>query len=1023
MSAVPDPKVLRRLTPPEHLFAIPSSERHVDAAPLEHGHRDFVFNVLAPAAMAHSRGMLSDLNNLDSEAHPIQDIISRVLDDQLLGWLTDTIGRMYFVEYEIFKRIAHLKQHEDKTAEQLYVSAATDFSYLNYLRHKYPVYATQTDLRIERISNLVSTVYNSYHAQSQHINHALQIADSATIMRIEPTGDPHDQGLRTCVLTLGINSSNTDSFTRVVYKPRDSEGEKLAARISAYFHQHGLELLVPRYFHDGKALWQEYVDEQSPSSNLTTLTDKQATDLGHWLAVAYYSASTDFHVENFVYTSYGVVPVDFECLASGEPVPFDQKRTNLQGQMEAIEQCGILPYTLETANGDQGANWSAYYGSIEDDSGVLAPVVNFEQGKNSVNTEASATNPAARFISVQGAIQHLPLLLESFRAASNVIRTDSDGWMALFENSEHHPRIVIRPTMHYGLMLSHIFHPKFLSSQTDFDNELQSMLEDTNPTRCADFARMEFDYLRHGLIPKFEEPDFSSVREQVGETYFWAEELIRHRLNSLLNGDGQFVTEKRVTNSVISYAAKYLTDGRLSAGSPDLFSLSSRNSVYGRDSYADAAHVPSEPSNKPSFGSSGFAEMSQTTRHKIVDSFICLRNTILDEMCEYRDGSMYWHNVLHRGDDRWRSVPTDDSSYHGALGMFWTLCASYEVTSDAESYALLDRYWNRTIKPLIEDMVLRANSGLGVYHGLGAALISLEYAYRLEVDQQVRDLYCRILDETESRIETGQVEFDLVSGVSGLLAALCSTDQLRANFPELARSVADSCARLLRTSSQFIDDNLVWFPHGSDQWLGGLSHGVGGVATALNRALTQSLIGDEYFDLADRASISQLSLLNECKLEWLDLRPEYREHNGSPMNAWCHGRDGLLVFLDSLTELLSHTSWTSASDGLNLAKVSRLVSAFESIIASDVISDSTNLCHGLSGRIVLMSSRAGVDAASVETLTNRLFREWEYINAPGNFSLRSYDASFMLGRSGELFALANLIGPISFDPLNIRFST
>lgn len=306
------------------------------------------------------------------------------------------------------------------------------------------------------------------------------------------------------------------------YKPRQVTGEWLWHALLASIAALDPELSLPRArvlthgsrFHYG---WMEALAPLSAGDSCQLQNYWHAA--GALLCLAQQVRMSDLHLGNIMATRLGPAVTDAECLATPE-----RARNRVRGPaaeapelacaVDAILATGLLP------GRDLGSrpDVSGLFGHAVPVHGITVP-----QWMVSANGRYRLRAAAAALVEHNNApavatspIAVLPPLLSGYRHAAQALLSARTAlvapgapWRLLLERA-HAPRVILRDTLTYGLLLSHSLMPRHLGSVSQRRAAIVPALQAARPVEVSPaLLRMEARALLQGHMPRFTHPPAS----------------------------------------------------------------------------------------------------------------------------------------------------------------------------------------------------------------------------------------------------------------------------------------------------------------------------------------------------------------------------------------------------------------------------------------------------------------------------------------------------------------------------------
>ncbi len=294
------------------------------------------------------------------------------------------------------------------------------------------------------------------------------------------TSDIHAGGhcvLRVCFLGGGC----------LYYKPRPVTGEWLWHGLLEAIALLDPELRLPaaRVLGDGASLHYGWVSSVLPGDELLAenfderAESNSAGTLGYWhaagamLCLAQNARLTDLHLGNIVASPGGPAVTDAECFATPDvylrrDLKVSLDHAAMSDALVSLVSTGLLPKRSATGYPDV----SGLFGHAAPVSGVKLPkwVVTKDGRYRLTAVEAELVTHRNALVQTS-AIAVLPQILSGYRHAADLllrVRETLIGsgtrWLAVLEKV-HAPRIVVRDTLMYGMLLSQSLEPRYLHSR------------------------------------------------------------------------------------------------------------------------------------------------------------------------------------------------------------------------------------------------------------------------------------------------------------------------------------------------------------------------------------------------------------------------------------------------------------------------------------------------------------------------------------------------------------------------------
>jgi lantibiotic modifying enzyme len=284
--------------------------------------------------------------------------------------------------------------------------------------------------------------------------------------------DPHDRGQTVTILQFSNGS-------RVVYKPRPCEGERIWFSVLQWLNDRGFEpfFYIPKLISRRDYCWMSFVDHRGCISSRGV--KRFYFRWGAQAAVAQLLGCADLHRQNWVASGQHPVLVDAEML--GDAFAGDGGGSDAVTRLHPVLRTGLLPL-IET-----------------DGVGRYTGIAPFDCSAH--RKERNVFWPVYRG-RVERPEKHIDDIADGFSAASRFICASPNR--KLFERfvrqaaSRTNLRVLRRATAQYRQLLDASLHPRHLQNRGD---RLRYLLESCGRTQAG---RIEANALLRCSIPRFE---------------------------------------------------------------------------------------------------------------------------------------------------------------------------------------------------------------------------------------------------------------------------------------------------------------------------------------------------------------------------------------------------------------------------------------------------------------------------------------------------------------------------------------
>ena len=712
------------------------------------------------------------------------------------------------------------------------------------------------------------------------LNAELLPAAAGPVARIA-TGlsDPHN-GSR-CVLVLTCVDGS-----RVVYKPRDLAVDVAFTNVLDWLGQRGLplQLRMPHLVNCGSHGWVEFI-APVPCSEAAAVT-RFYRRAGQLLALLHGLGAIDCHFENII--AHGEYPVLIDCETVLQPqLAVTAGADGVPGMLtdsiagHTVLGVGLLPLWALNADGS-GLDISGLGGMGEQDTPfreLMWEHVNTDRMVSrlaQVRTVAQANRPLLNGQPVALETQ-VEALVDGFHAMAALLMAERDDLLAadgpVAALAQASGRFVFRASNFYALLLSKLREPAWLREGIDrslWIELLAAGLLGRGALASGQMAPLvchEQQIIEHLNIPRFAVtgdsndlglPDGARLVGVFGTSGL---ERARHTLSSFDAGTVALQVNL-IRAALFSRGAEPVTAEAAWPTETALSSLPSTLPLAAADALAAAQ-----------------ALATALAMHAVAE----------------RDGSRTWLG-LDFGLPRRRITlqPVGIGLYDGVAGiaLFLAALARFGGTAEAGDLALAALGApRRTLAAAVTRAADATLPGADQGMGLGGILYALVYcADWLEQPALLEAALKAVALITPAHIAADR-QFDLISGVAGLIPGLLALHRATSDRTALARAV--DCGRHLLAHQQPGEAGGKAWPTLGATMLTGFSHGAAGIAYQLVRLATASGDGD-FLAAAGEAIAYEQALFDPQVGNWPDLRSSANERF-TCQTSWCHGATGIAL--------------------------------------------------------------------------------------------------------------------------------
>jgi type 2 lantibiotic biosynthesis protein LanM len=674
------------------------------------------------------------------------------------------------------------------------------------------------------------------------------------VVDIEVHGDRHGNGR----VVLGVTFQDG---TTLAYKPRDIGPEAAFNDLLAWVNDRS-ELphlrTVPCLRKDGYG-WMEWVTHTPcPSPDHV---QRYYRRVGVLLAVLYALRFVDGHFENVISTGEHPVVVDLETVCHPDHSVVNPDGTLLDPEKvgRSVVETGLLPAVV----GDEGLDSVGGFSVADPEPSTTAPRFT-DVNSDRMDLAHEPPDPPERdnLPSVDGSTvppeDHRGAIKRGFEEAYRFLLDAKPelladtGPLSGFENVD--VRILFRATSDYGSVIHSLTAPSTLRTGLAFGCEVERLAgpllsDDVGERRWALFERERRAMTRLD-IPRFVTPatgarihhDDWSFEDAIEEPPLRA---VRDRIESL-------------NETHLDEQLDYLD---LAFGRHDPGAHADAEGVA-RSTAPGAASTDPQPA---------FERAAREVFRRI------------SEQAHREDGDPDWYlrEPHPAGGLHIRAAPAGLYSGRVGIGLF---AAALAATQGDRRYR---RFVDRVLAP-VQD---RVDSTGQLTPGAGDGLGSIVYGCAAIATLLDDDEYLGTARDAARRLTTdlvgGDGPYDVLGGAAGAVLGLVTLYEVTGETETLERAV--QWGDYLLDGIVRTDQGEPAWPTGRDgQSLAGVSHGVAGIAYALDRL--GDAAGVERFESTARESLAyEHRLFEPARDNWPDLRGDGRSFSV----GWCHGRPGI----------------------------------------------------------------------------------------------------------------------------------
>lgn len=741
---------------------------------------------------------------------------------------------------------------------------------------------------------------------------------------------------------------SADGGRSLVWKPRSAAIERMLAEVLDLLPEpFASRLLLPQVIDGDDCHWQLFVTTDDDAP----VDDVQAWTYGAWHALGFHLGLSDLHDENMLRVPGGLVLVDGECSIAARVDELEDVSV-----IDAPLSTMVLPFRMGRRGGLPGLNFG-FGGHLDsaDERGSRSQVL--DDGRDDLRlrtAEPKSVEAVEAFdlVEVERVARVMRLrepLVAGVVAAAGAWAERRDEIAAVLARHRVRTRRVLRSTQVYYDALERSLHPSLLAHPEERGDRIRGWLGDEVPpaARAVEVAGM-LDNDVPSFWTSYDDPAESRALGLLSHA-----EVLELRSRRWAGDDVVDRHRAAVDASFVAYQMRW-QDGAE------------------RPRRADADDPLSSLRDR-------------------------MRRTVFTDPTA-------WFAVRAVSGRDWFVSAAGPTLYDGVDGVIVALLARADPPDEMRALA----------SALVRSRLAMPSGDAALFSDGGGHVVATRLAAMHGiVSEATADGVRRRYVERVAAQEPSAIAADLLEGEAGTLLLLAELAR-SGDVDERHRSAVDRCLRALEDQADRRSRVTRW-PNAVDvPLLGGLSHGVAGIAYACARVLAAPALGEALHRraraLGDEAWASQRALrASDGALVWRDERPESLRGD-IPMNAWCHGADGVslvLVERDEVSQAIADALATDPPEDIGLS-----------------------LCHGLAGRALHLETLLDASTATDADDVDRLRRQADAVRArlrariaddpvhSGEIELT--DPSLMLGIGGILVALGD--GQLLLDPLRMAFA-
>ncbi len=778
------------------------------------------------------------------------------LKDWLLSRIISIADRAIYTEFQIYLQLNGHQSDDSRSLYQQYVDKMTSKNRLEELFLDYPLLGRFFIQTVKQWIGTITEFCQRLKADKYVLRETFDIKDTTQVEDLTAgIGDRHQNGRS--VIEIQFSDG-----THVLYKPRSISSEIL------------FDDLVGKVVDSYTGFEEKYVsrDEYGWIKKITATPCKSEKEIaayyehaGKLISISYLTCLNDCHDENII--AHGNYPIIVDA------------ETIFQPQHVGVNSCTVEKEISESV---LGTGFLPISGHIDVTGGLFMPKYRYLDsfGRdhwekcNSADMEPKKDKELQRG---ENKCKNVPYLQDEYVEATRYVEELVSGFIegitsiqtrddpiSVFTNSLEYDKVLTRyinrTTAAYKDALSNVTSAKGLQSGLTItevcidefapwkDPNVRNWSHHINLFECERTALIQLDVPRFTLKPN----GTRIFHEQRPVSNHTGQPGIEHARTRL----------KSITPAKIQKQVEYIRLACRPQQSPliNLNEISSQTQVSNSVGQMDG-------NIKPIIHS-----ISRRIQRHISET----KNPIL-----FRDSA----------DGRLELSRMDQGLYWGTSGI--ALFYAFVASMDDSNYALETSY--SLFNNIIDSITTNKNIGpnpdmdpIGFYDGLGGYVYALGTAGNQLEDYNLIDAALTLVDRIQEPSEHANPGYDVTYGAAGWLLALLKLYEIT-NI----ENIIDSAIRwgdYLLDAREHIDGYEVWNTELGDKPLTGFSHGISGIAYALSR-LGSHTTDNRHIDAAIEGFLYEDSEYMERESNW----PDFREHVSNEMDAWCHGRAGIIL--------------------------------------------------------------------------------------------------------------------------------
>lgn len=914
-------------------------------------------------------------------------VILRDFEQNAYLKLHDCSVRMLIFEMHLYKEKGHLQgENPQKEYEYFAMNILKDETEYFEILYAYPALVR---LLIDILNNMIAfygEVLWNYRNDASNISRAFGEQNELFADFSVGNSDSHSNGKSVVTISFGNGK-------RIIYKPHSIKNECV--------YQTFLSWVSKKTGYDTKEYeildfkdhgWAEYVVYQ-PCDSEDELKEYYER-IGLIIFCNYLLNVYDMHNENIISCGPFPIVIDAETILRNEE-RYDKKNISdvlLNRTKNAVLTQGLLPRHIVKKNSNKSIDISGVSNEVGQEFPVKVPVI-INAGSSSMRCiyknpiETQKDNIPYGKDSSKKADYYIDYILTGFEKAYQCALDNLQEFYKKYEMFESISlRHLRRDTQTYAMILNTSKHPDFLIDCLSRQLLLSSLYKDRDLSSKIECQLIddEIQQLLRNDIPIYyydsEGKDLCSGYGLRIKDYFenTALDVAKQKLCKLNKED-------------LEQQKLYI-----------ILSFSSTENIIDNMQYKDRENQESDEA----FLYVPNTELDLSLLRRRNDEIIerLLRQAHYNE----DNTKIGWIGVtLHGGDEaKWNVVPLNYDIYNG-IGGIAIFFHAYSMTFPgskkvSNACRLLDNSLFEYKNNVIEYARKMDLDGVGGYFTGEISLINtfvllFQITNKKSYLNHAIELCDNVIGHVEKYINRdGEIENDIISGIAGVVIVLLKLydETKESKYINLAINAGDALIK----NKKLGECGYGWTLPGDRKILGGLSHGISGIAYALLRLWSVSRY-QRFLNCAENSIEEENSLYVESKCNWADRRMfkgvPVDEMGNSPIK-WCHGAGGILMARMQMYLYLE--------DGNLKRVVEKDILRASHTLINNYKTDNMCLCHGMIGNLEILYEYAkfACDERILKEINGALQNALSMSESHWNCGLihQSEHYGFMLGISG-----------------------